>query len=1166
MQTPCMGFFYLLVMMPWHKHLWINVISIVCIALLSACNGHNRVSVDELNEKAYAWHYRDLDSAKLFADSAYNLSKDYATGRAEAMNNRAFISIAKMNYRLAARQLDSVFSITDNQIELLIADVQQMRLCQRESRNQDFYDYRERAQRRMRRINDEAMQWTTHEQKRIDYGFSEFYIVASTYFYYVGLTQQSIDNMAEINPESNIVRDTAQILNYWYNVGAGGILTQGTAKQIAQDEFDYLLRCYAWAQKYHYVYWEAQALQSMSEHLQSPDELKRLIRDNLPAVQYINSDNMPDSLLAGNLAQRALDIFTRYSDVYQIAGANRTLAECYWHIGDNRSALICLNRALNDNRAIHQAPDLVASIREYLCLVYSAMNDKVNSDRNRNLYLDVQEQTRQDRELEARARQLNVSSRQLNLMLLAVLLMIVIVLVLLYAFSYMRRRSDERFSLDSLLEPLRQWQEENRAKSEAVAEKHEEITEQTNVVRLHLTQNKRRNLEQRAKIQLVNSNTPFINRMVNAVERLQKEQKEQKAAMDPVDGQTKEQSMEAQTQLMEAHAQRYQYISDLVDTINDYNAVLTQWIQMRQGDISLKIESFPLQPLFDMLSRGRMSYQMKGVTLDVKPTEAVVKADKPLTLFMINTIADNARKFTPAGGTITIGAEEGEGYVEVSIADTGQGMTEEQLSHVFDRTYTGGHGFGLKNCNGIIEKYKKISRIFAVCAIKAESRLGQGTRIAFRLPKGIASRVLKGIARIIIGLLAFAGALLPSNSFAGTTKARQFADSAYFCNINGQYARTLQFVDSCQKYLSERDTSTRLDISNEAAVAALALHRWDDYHNYNKVYTQLFRQASTDNSLPDYVRMMQRSEGNKTVAIILLVLLLIIIFPAYYFLYYRHRLNYRFCIDRINAINRLLLSDASDTEKLTGIKRLGDFNRFSLSDEQKRNLTDIVTLIEQALRLSIKETSQQQTDIELAEDDLRRMEMDNDRLHVSNSVLDNCLSTLKHETMYYPSRIKQLIDGTDRNLEGIAELSSFYKELYGVLSLQAMRQIGPIRLDKDMTDYLFELLKKLNNDQEPQREISENGALSVVKVMLNAFKVSPEECQQLFTPYTRDIRFLLVRQIVREMGEATNLRACGVDATLENSQLVVQLTVPKRCLDFRKQYKQKEKHILKYFL
>lgn len=45
----------------------------------------------------------------------------------------------------------------------------------------------------------------------------------------------------------------------------------------------------------------------------------------------------------------------------------------------------------------------MASIREQLCIVYSAVDDKQASDYNRNLYLDLQDQTRQDRYYEARA-------------------------------------------------------------------------------------------------------------------------------------------------------------------------------------------------------------------------------------------------------------------------------------------------------------------------------------------------------------------------------------------------------------------------------------------------------------------------------------------------------------------------------------------------------------------------------------------------------------------------------------------------------------------------------------------------------------------------------------------------------------------------------------------
>ena len=166
----------------------------------------------------------------------------------------------------------------------------------------------------------------------------------------------------------------------------------------------------------------------------------------------------------------------------------------------------------------------------------------------------------------------------------------------------------------------------------------------------------------------------------------------------------------------------------MLDKINDYNDVLTQWIQMRQGELNLHIESFTLQSLFDIVQKGRMGFQLKGIELAVEPTTAVVKADKVLTLFMINTIADNARKFTPIGGTVRIYANEREDSVEICIEDNGQGMSDRQQANIFnhksiidekgaaDSLNAKGtdnqpsHGFGLMNCKGIIDKYHKISR------------------------------------------------------------------------------------------------------------------------------------------------------------------------------------------------------------------------------------------------------------------------------------------------------------------------------------------------------------------------------------------------------------------------------------------------------------------------
>ena len=149
---------------------------------------------------------------------------------------------------------------------------------------------------------------------------------------------------------------------------------------------------------------------------------------------------------------------------------------------------------------------------------------------------------------------------------------------------------------------------------------------------------------------------------------------------------------------------------------------------------------FPAPAAFRYCNQGQDELPDAGRETDVEPTDAVVKADRILTLFMINTIADNASKFTPEGGKVTISAKVSD-IRGNQLSDTGKGMDEGTLAHVFDRTYTGGHGFGLLNCKGIIEKYKKVSSLFARCNIQAESEPGKGSRFSFRLPNGMSPKM-----------------------------------------------------------------------------------------------------------------------------------------------------------------------------------------------------------------------------------------------------------------------------------------------------------------------------------------------------------------------------------------------------------------------------------------
>lgn len=1123
-----------------------------------------------LNGRAYAFHYKQLDSVAHYAHLALQVSEDYGEGKAEALNHLAFVAIARMDYDSAKIWVDEAEKATDNQIELLVTDVQRMRLCQRKAHNKDFYTFRERAAHRIQRIREEADLLSPHQQCRWIYAVTEYHIVSSTYFYYVGLFAQASQEMADLKATGFTEEDPIQHLNFLYNVGSGGVLQEGTPQAIRQEEFEYLMRCYLLAQEEECPFFEAQALQGIGEQLCNPEVRHWLIADNPSRIRLLNSDDVPDSLLAGNLAERALQLFRTYGDVYQVAGGLRTLASCYWELHDYKHAIQCLEYALHGDTVVQRAPSLVASIHEQLSLAYSAIDDKASSDYHRNCYLDLQDVSRQDHQLEARAEQLRSITAILNGMMIAVGAMIVLVVLLLAIFAVMRRRADRSHTAADLLAPLQAWRNRVAVEVAQREEAIEDIAERTEVVKAQLNHEQHRHIEQRAKVNLAESIMPFIDRIIHEIKQLDSHQD---------DAQTKE---------------RLHYIAELTDNINDSNQVLTRWIKLRQGQVDLHVESFALQELFSLVEKGRTAYRLKGVTLQVVPTQAVVKADKALTLFMINTLADNARKFTPAGGSVRLTAQQEADYVEVSVADTGCGMDAQQQSRLFAHRPVldeqgslqeeKSHGFGLMNCKGIIEKYKKTSRLFACCDIGAESN-GQGSRFWFRLPIGV--------GRLLLFLFVSISFFMPSSLLAQPNdtladvpdaiteawkKCRQYADSAYYSNIDGKYHHTLVMADSCLASLNRCyhywrpngvdylvlfsgdgdegaelkwfqdslviDYTALLNLRNEVAVAALALHDWELYHYNNRLYTQLFRAYSADATLPDYVRDMQRSEMNKRVAIILLVLLLCFLFPAYYLLYYRHRLAYSYCVESVQRINAILDEGGSAQEMLQRIDAEWKKSAW-VTDSRLEALTILVKEIRTALEKAVVTDRYWYERMEIASDELRRRAYEQASLHVANNVLDNCLSALKHETMYYPSRIRALVDAVPCDIHALQEITVYYRALYDMLCRQARRQVAqPLRPTEETLSYLLDLLRQCGGNGG--MVVKKEGQLGYqcLMVLLPKLALTEEQCRQLFTPATIDLRFLVCRQIVREIGEAYHARGCGIAAYPEVEGVGVRILLP----------------------
>jgi signal transduction histidine kinase len=103
---------------------------------------------------------------------------------------------------------------------------------------------------------------------------------------------------------------------------------------------------------------------------------------------------------------------------------------------------------------------------------------------------------------------------------------------------------------------------------------------------------------------------------------------------------------------------------------------------------------------------------------------------------VFNNLLENALKFTPAGGKIAIDIQEIKGNLQVSVTDTGTGISEDEIDRIFERFYQAdksrragrsrGVGLGLPIAKQIVEAHHG--------SINVESLLNQGTRFLVSLP------------------------------------------------------------------------------------------------------------------------------------------------------------------------------------------------------------------------------------------------------------------------------------------------------------------------------------------------------------------------------------------------------------------------------------------------
>ena len=868
----------------------------------------------------------------------------------------------------------------------------------------------------------------------------------------------------------------------------------------------------------------------------------------------------------------------------------------------------------------------------------------------------------------------------------------------------------EKLSVLSTLVPYVAVAVEEGMRLSHISDEKERAKEELDACSIYLAEHKRENILKRVSVSTVIAMRPFMDRIM----------RELVALSEPMNAEDEERKLK--------------YIEELTARLDDLNLILERWIKMRQGDLNLQVENFALADIFSIIERSRMLLERKGIELVVEDDAAVVKADKALTLFMVNTLVDNASKFTPKGGMITLAGKEHDDYVEVSVTDTGIGMSQTDIDRilgekVYDASSIGkdnellpakskGGGFGLMNCKGIIDKYRKTGTIFSVCSMNIESEKGKGSRFSFRLPKGVMRLVLLALM------------MLPVSASANDNlldKVGQYADTLYYSNIEGDYENamlygrkaletlnvyyretvggndTLSFVSGAPnelkwwregvfpEHLNEQTYYNIIDIRNEIAVAALALKEWQTYRYNNHIYSTLYRYTYEDKGIAERYEKMRADLTFRSVALAVIVLLLIIAIMYVVLSYVKYNVigkkNERMALDVNNALLKVttvagripaseLLERFSDTIfdcmgegfRLNGVsimlcKSENGKNLFAASGDRSLHYQSKVLLAgvinsgepyissDSLVRLlpltvasaegpvmvgameincirplvgdevlnielvadyaasvihhAVVRVADSYVALEEIEEAAEQMKYEENRLHVQNMVLDNCLSVLKHETVYYPSRIRELarqtlVDARKENITSMSEYMKYYSTIFGILSNCAKKELDDnsftistvpvesffadfsryvsrrckklsadvevvaessalaVSVDQDMVTYLFELLADaaLNVAKPGKLHLSAVDAGNEVRVELldSRRELSSEEAADLFGPTQRNLsadggmygmEYLVAKEIIRLHEDKTGRRGSRIEARTDAAGTVILFTLPK---------------------
>ena len=193
--------------------------------------------------------------------------------------------------------------------------------------------------------------------------------------------------------------------------------------------------------------------------------------------------------------------------------------------------------------------------------------------------------------------------------------------------------------------------------------------------------------------------------------------------------------------------EKLEYAENIREAAGKLSALISNILKLNKLEnqrIDPEIESYDLcGQLEECILQYEELWDEKELELEVDIEEgAVIQADPSLMELVWNNLISNAIKFTELGGKVTIRQTGTSDHVEVSVSDTGCGMSRESVRHIFDKFYQGdtshskeGNGLGLALVRRILDLMNGEIRVI--------SEKGKGSTFTVKLPRQKEKRALE---------------------------------------------------------------------------------------------------------------------------------------------------------------------------------------------------------------------------------------------------------------------------------------------------------------------------------------------------------------------------------------------------------------------------------------